>query len=150
MSQTEEILNGLLVELFNDLLKIEENSLTDKNDLSITEIHTIEAIGIKNKKTMGEVANNLRITLGTLTTAINKLVKKGYVEREKDENDKRVVLLSLTQSGINIYNIHKKFHDEMIFSVMEEFKEDEREVLSRLLSKITMFFKEKYNKSDKT
>ena len=33
---------------------------------------------------MGEIAHDLRITVGTLTTAINRLIKKGYVERKKN------------------------------------------------------------------
>ena len=46
MRKIEDILNKLLVQLFNDILQIEEKSLknTQFTDLSITEIHTIEAI----------------------------------------------------------------------------------------------------------
>ena len=48
MPNTQELLNKLLVQLFNDILHIEENSLKniDLIDLSMTEIHTIEAVGI--------------------------------------------------------------------------------------------------------
>ena len=50
MTNTQELLNKLLVQLFNDILHIEENSLKniDLMDLSMTEIHTIEAVGIKD------------------------------------------------------------------------------------------------------
>lgn len=52
MTNTQELLNKLLVQLFNDILHIEENSLKniDLMDLSMTEIHTIEAVGIKDAK----------------------------------------------------------------------------------------------------
>ena len=95
---TEDVLNKVLVQLFNDILHIEEKSMnnTEFKNLSITEIHTIEAIGMEGNRTMGEIAHDLRITLGTLTTAINKLIKKGYVERKRIEQDRRVVLVSLT------------------------------------------------------
>lgn len=85
MRKIEDILNKLLVQLFNDILQIEEKSLknTQFTDLSITEIHTIEAIGLDRSRTMGEIAHDLRITVGTLTTAITKLIKKGYVERKE-------------------------------------------------------------------
>ena len=48
MRKIEDVLNKLLVQLFNDILQIEEKSLknTQFTDLSITEIHTIEAIGL--------------------------------------------------------------------------------------------------------
>ena len=85
MKKSEQVLNVLLVDLFNDILKIEQKSLTQGNfsDLSLTEVHTLEAIGLYDSKTMSEVASKLEITVGTLTTAINKLIKKGYVERKR-------------------------------------------------------------------
>ena len=134
MTNTQELLNKLLVQLFNDILHIEENSL--KNiDLSMTEIHTIEAVGIKDAKTMGEIAHDLRITVGTLSAAITKLIKKGYVERKRTEEDRRVVLVSLTSKGENIYREHQVFHEEMITSMLGNFSEEEEHILAIALKK---------------
>ena len=54
MRKIEDILNKLLVQLFNDILQIEEKSLknTQFTDLSITEIHTIEAIGLDSSRSI--------------------------------------------------------------------------------------------------
>ena len=81
MEKTTAVINRLLVQLFNDVLQIEESSLRNGeiSDISMTEIHTIEAIGMYTEKTMSEVAQSLKITVGTLTTAINKLIRKEYV-----------------------------------------------------------------------
>ena len=99
MEKRAERLNSLLVQLFNDILHIEEKVLksSEIKDLSITEIHTIDAIGTQGNRTMGEIAHDLRITVGTLTSAINRLIKKGYAERSRTEEDRRVVLVSLTE-----------------------------------------------------
>lgn len=85
MRKIEDILNKLLVQLFNDILQIEEKSLknTQFTDLSITEIHTIEAIGLDRSRTMGEIAHDLRITVGTLTTAITKLIKRDMLKEKE-------------------------------------------------------------------
>lgn len=52
MDKTREVLNELFVDLFNDILAIEEKSLSNGPlaDLSITELHTIEAIGMYEEK----------------------------------------------------------------------------------------------------
>ena len=146
MTNTQELLNKLLVQLFNDILHIEENSLKniDLIDLSMTEIHTIEAIGIKDAKTMGEIAHDLRITVGTLTTAITKLIKKGYVERKRIEEDRRVVLVNLTSKGEEVYKVHQVFHEEMICAMLSNFSDEEEQVLSKSLEKLNTFFEEKY------
>ena len=56
-----ERINDLLVEVFNDILVIEESELRKSrfNDLTITEMHTLEAIGMYRKKTTSEVAKAL-------------------------------------------------------------------------------------------
>ncbi|MGL4731086.1 MAG: MarR family winged helix-turn-helix transcriptional regulator [Clostridium sp.] len=139
-------LNELLVEIFNDILKIEEKSLSNgpMNDLSITEIHTIDAIGMYQEKTMSEVAQSLKITVGTLTTAINKLVKKDYVNRIRCEKDRRSVKISLTNKGKLAYRVHEKFHTDMINSTIDGLTKDEELVLISSLEKVNSFFKEKY------
>ncbi|WP_297133478.1 MarR family winged helix-turn-helix transcriptional regulator [Terrisporobacter sp.] len=145
-NSAEEILNRLLVQLFNDILHIEEKAMknTEFTDLSITEIHTIEAIGTEGNRTMGEIAHDLRITVGTLTTAINRLIKKGYVERKRIEEDRRVVLVSLTESGKAVFLTHSVFHKEMIDEILENFQGEDLEVLNKILEKAIRFFERKY------
>lgn len=144
--ESEDILNVLLVKLFNDILKIEEKSLKEGefSDLSVTEIHIIEAIGFDRERTMSEVANDLNITVGTLTTAINKLIKKEYVDRRRIEEDRRVVLIMLTEKGKLAYKNHENFHDDMIKGVLNELSEHEEVVLMDSLDKVTNFFESKY------
>ena len=143
---TDYVLNKLLVQLFNDILQIEKNAMnnTEFKDLSITEIHTIEAIGKEGNRTMGEIANDLRITVGTLTTAINRLIKKGYVERKRIEEDRRVVVVYLTESGKKVFDEHTLFHKEMIDEVAKNFEDYELKVLTKALSKVSEFFEDKY------
>ena len=145
MNKSTITINELLVQLFNDILQIEEKSLKEGiiSDLSITEIHTIEAIGMYAEKSMSEVAQILKITVGTLTTAIKKLIKKEYVERKRIEEDRRVVLVKLTKKGKLAYRIHEKFHHDMVNTAIDGLSEEE-EVLISSLDKINKFFKEKY------
>lgn len=145
-NSTEDILNTLLVQLFYDILHIEEKAMknTEFANLSITEIHTIEAIGTEGNRTMGEIAHDLRITVGTLTTAINRLIKKGYAERKRIEEDRRVVLVSLTEKGKDVFDEHSVFHKEMIEAILENFEDGDLEVLTKALGKATRFFEKKY------
>lgn len=151
MEKNEEILNSLFVEVFNDILLIEQKTLRTGvlSDLSVTEIHTIEAIGYKTSRTMSEVANDLNITVGTLTTAINKLIKKEYVSRKRIESDRRVVLIELTRKGKLAHRLHERFHRQMVKETLDSMLEDEAMALGRALSNMTTFFKEKYLNNSK-
>lgn len=145
MKELSSVINEILVDLFNDILSIEHRafSVSKFKDLSISEIHTIEAVSYE-ERTMSEVAKQLGITTGTLTIAINNLVNKGYVERRRNEDDRRVVLVSLTQTGKVVFRIHKKFHDDMVKATLEGLSIEEQEILINSLSKLNNFFREKY------
>lgn len=146
MSKSVGIVNELLVETFNDILQIEQKALREGvlKDLSITEVHTIDAIGMYEYRTMTEVAQDLKITLGTLTIAINKLLKKGYVDRKRGEEDRRSVMAALTRKGKLAYRIHDRFHSEMVKATIDGLNDEEEEILIKSLEKLNNFFKEKY------
>ena len=144
MEPNLETVNDYLVSVFNDILTIEESEVKKShfNDLSITEMHTIEAIGMYKKKTSSEVAKELSITVGTLTVAINNLVKKGYVERLRSEDDRRVVKLGLTKKGKLLFRVHQHFHREMVKNILKGMEQEEEQALLRALKNLHDFLQE--------
>lgn len=140
----EEVLNNLLVMLFNDIMDMEHKALITGSfkEISINDMHIIDAIGLKEPKNMSTVAKAMSVTVGTLTTAINNLVKKGYVSRVRSAEDKRVVLLSLTDKGIAAYRKHAAFHKKMVQTVMDGLESDELEILVSAMEKLQRYFKE--------
>lgn len=138
-----KLLNELLVELFNYILLLEERNLKvhGLKKLSITEIHIIEAIHKVKVPSMTEVAQKLMVTVGTLSTSVNRLIQKGFVTSRRSEQDRRVVLLSLTQKGEAALKIHDDFHEKMIDNILENTKFNEDELLINSLQKLMDFFK---------
>jgi DNA-binding MarR family transcriptional regulator len=139
-------MNELMIDIFNDILNIEQSDLKKGyfKDLSVTEIHTIEAIGMYVPRNMSEVARDIGITLGTLTIAISNLVKKGYVERKRSDQDRRVVNIDLTKKGKLAYRIHAKFHRDIIRETIDGLSEKEKNTLVDVLEKLNFSIKEKY------
>ena len=145
MSRAKDLVNELLVEVFNNILSIEEKALRDQGvELSMSEVHVLEAIPNAEHPTMTNVARKLRVTVGTLTTSVGTLVKKGFVKRERGVEDRRIVFLKLTKSAEEVLDIHAKFHDNMINSVFKDLNLEEDEVLIKSLEKISEYFKNHY------
>ena len=80
MEQKSEILHQFLSDVFGDILKREEDSLA-AGDLSLREVQLIDAVcrtvdqGGDNRSTA--IAAARRVAAGTLTCAVDLLVKKG-------------------------------------------------------------------------
>lgn len=139
-----EKVNEYLVKVFDAVLIVEERELKKSrfNNLSIKEMHTIDCIGLNRMKTSSEVANEMSITMGTLTVAINNLEKKGYVKRVRSDSDRRVVHLSLTKQGKLIYRLHNRFHREMVKYIMDGLNETEQGAITKGLENLHHYLEE--------
>ena len=138
-------LNEVLVNLFRDVLEIEQKALScsEFQDLTNNDMHVIEAIGMNEPKNMSTIARILSVTVGTLTIAMNSLVKNGYVTRQRGQTDRRVVYISLSEKGKAAYAHHAKFHQEMIDGVVNQLTEDELSALTKALACLDRWFREK-------
>lgn len=148
VKEVEKNLNHLLVNLFNDILKIEEHVLINEEfkDISITDMHVIEAISYDSSRNMSSVAKALDVTMGTLTIAINNLVKKEYVKRTRSSKDRRVVLICLSPRGQKAFKHHEKFHEEMIQGISRQVDDEEMKTLLKLLNALDTYFVTNYKK----
>lgn len=144
---TEQTLNRLLVQFFKYIMEIEERKLiTDEfRDLTYNDMHIIEEIGIEQPRKMSEIAKLMSVTTGTLTRAVDALEKKGYVQRQRSRQDKRVIHIILTQRGVLAYRHHEKFHQDMIAFILEHVSEEESVVLMRALERLMGYFRQKYD-----
>lgn len=139
-----ESMNEFLVGIFKEIMDIEEKAIinSDFKDITNNDMHIIEAIGVLEPKNMSTVAKSLSVTIGTLTIAMNSLVKKGYVERVRSEEDRRVVLLSLSGKGRKAFEHHKVFHNNMIEATVDKLNEEEKKVLAKALVNLKGYFEE--------
>ena len=89
MKPFEEEINRVIMDTYRSILRVEETILkqTDRVDLTIGELHMLESVGKgkDRRRTISEIAEDLGITLPSVTVAINKLMKKGYVEKVRSE-----------------------------------------------------------------
>jgi len=140
--RTNRVLNELLVNLFNNVMDTEAKAVITEEfkDITNNDMHIIEAINIEEPRMMSDIAKRLNVTVGTLTTNMNSLEKKGYIIRERSTADKRVVHVTLTEKGRKAFFHHRDFHKKMIRTIVKDLNEDEMKVLIRCMQKLDQFF----------
>ena len=138
-----EALNEVMVSLFREINEVEERSIITQEfgDITNNDMHVIDAIGIGEPKNMSAIARGLSVTMGTLTIAMNSLVKKGYVIRQRGKADRRVVYISLSEKGTKAYHRHKDFHEQMVKSAVKELTEEELKALIKALRSLRSWMK---------
>ncbi|MEG1782933.1 MAG: MarR family transcriptional regulator [Oscillospiraceae bacterium] len=146
MQQVKTDINNFLVDTFNRILRIEEDSLSkgEFKNLSVREMHVIEAVvKLKDDNTAKQIASELNITQSTLTTTVGTLEKKGMLIRKTGEKDKRVVKIYLTALAVKAYEHHLTFHEELVDAVMSTLSNQELEIFLKGLDGVSRFFSSK-------
>lgn len=144
MKRFQKILNNMLMEVYHNIVRVEEEFLqkNDRINITIREMHLIECIGLdkENGKTLSEIADYLKVAKPSVTVAVKKLEKKGYLCKTGSRTDGRLVYVTLTREGKKVEAYHKRYHMSMIHEIEDEFGEEEQDYLIRVIAKLNKFF----------
>lgn len=98
--------------------------------------------------TQKELQEMMEIQSGSMSEIITKLETRGFVERTKDENDKRVTRLSMTEEGRAFVEIKKSQPKRSEKDMLEALTDEEQKQLETLLKKLSDDWSKKYIKHD--
>ena len=149
MNKADKTIDGIISRLFITAYKIEEKATAKESGrrLSISELHVLREIGVGRSKSMSQVARGLKISVGALTTAIKKLEDKGYVQRRRNDEDKRVVNIELTKRGERAFEKNDLFHRNLIDAAIGDLTHEERATLLKALKKLDEYFSDEWLKN---
>ena len=92
--------------------------------------------------TMGEFSNALVVPLSTATRVADWLVDNGYIQRLPDPDDRRVVRVSLTDMGRELFKAIDRYIRERMQQILSSLTNEERTTLLTLVSKVVSGLKE--------
>lgn len=92
------------------------------------------------KLTMKEIAELIGKDKSTVTSLVNKLLKLGYIKKEKKEEDKRVTYIILTKKGLEIKDTFKEISKEVYETAYKDFSKKDKEVFLESLKRMNNNF----------
>jgi DNA-binding MarR family transcriptional regulator len=105
-------------------------------DLTRQEARVMGATGERPAWTMGELAAELVVAMGSLTVIVDRLVRKGLLHRERATEDRRVVRVKLTAAGHRLALEHQRHRLQMARAMLGALDEGEQAVFLRMMRKI--------------
>lgn len=109
-------------------------------DLSPLQMYTLLILSEHGSCTMRELARQQKIVPASMTAQIDRLVKKGLIERTNDKTDGRIVRVQMSDEGKEkLKQLYTKKHEEtkQILSILTQ---EEQEALVASMKKIEAHF----------
>lgn len=97
---------------------------------------TLRRSGAPYALTAGQLLSSMMVASGTMTNRIDRLAARGFVERRRDPDDGRVVVVGLTRAGRSLIDRALPAHTENESRLLAFLSERERQVLTGLLRRM--------------
>lgn len=92
------------------------------------------------KLSMKEIGQLIGKDKSTITALVNKLLKLGYVEKERSQEDRRVTYIILTEKGKDVEGKFNDISKKVYLTAYKNFSKEERDILLKLLKKMNNNF----------
>lgn len=104
-----------IVRIMNKAVSIEKDPIDIGHGTLLypSEVHLIDMAGRFPDENVSQIASRLGITKGAVSQTAKKLEEKGYLEKVKRENDKKTIVLRLTEYGKDAFRWHRAYHETM-------------------------------------
>lgn len=141
---TDETVHEILILFLRTTKKFNEFEdiaieLDNGEKLFPSQLHIIEAIGSNRANKVTQLSQNFHITKGAVSQVVNKLHEKSYINKERNKDFGKEVILSLTRKGQKAFEIQNKMHKKMeedFIAYLEAFSPQQVDSFIQILTKI--------------
>ena len=132
-----EKLDQVKTSLFELKRKLLEDKISEQPyNLTITKFLILKFIGVSSKRMVAEISSNLKLTSGATTILLNQLEDDALVQRVRDQKDRRIVWISLTEAGETLVNYvieqRNLFWQDMLFALTPEEQDEYLRMLEKM------------------
>ena len=111
-------------------------SASSGEELSLQELKVVDFIGQRESPIMREASEYMQVAVSTMTGIIDKLEDKGLVKRERNDEDRRIVRVLLTNKGRKLYQSYVENYLELSRRMLQALDDKEQENYLELTKKI--------------
>jgi DNA-binding MarR family transcriptional regulator len=134
LEQVEQLTRAF--ERFTRRFKVAEAVAAADNALNALDAQTLVFIAEHPGCGMGDVARYLNVAMTTMSSAVDRLVKKDLIDRRRPEDNRRAVALSANQKGRQVVDDHIEGYRQACRTMLRALDSSERGELIRLTEKI--------------
>ncbi len=118
------------------IIKRRGRDILSNFDITTPQFLALQILKDRPGVTMGELCDLLFLACSTGTDLIDRMEKNGYLERNRDTKDRRVVRLSITEKGKDVIGQVLKARRRYVDSILTQLTEEETDGLAQALEKL--------------
>jgi MarR family 2-MHQ and catechol resistance regulon transcriptional repressor len=126
----------LLWKASHAVMRYDQKSISRQGFASLSDFAVLEVLLHKGSLPVNTIGQKVLLSSGSITTAVQRLEKKGLLRKERREDDARVVLVHLTEAGHALIVEAFAHHSENLNELFDVFTDEERVQFAGLIRQI--------------
>lgn len=112
-------------------------------DLTNDQHYILRYIHQSGECTSSELADAFDVNKSAITAIINRMADRGLIQRTRDENDRRVIYLTLSEAGMALYQNCQERVRLLVESIITQFEENEIKAFMETYEKLAQILADK-------
>lgn len=113
--------------------------------LNLAEIRIIYTVGNNPGINITELSGELGVGKSTVSPLVNRLHKKQYIKKLKEVNNKKNILLHLTEKGTTAKVSFEKFHQDFIWRHAQDLRVEQYSGFNEVLRRVEEYLDSQLN-----
>ena len=141
----EQVINSLK-NLAYEIIAYREKQLKTEN-ISFTGMFMLSFIAKRGPQKLSDLAVRMEQTKSSITYVVDALERRGFLKREYDEEDRRVIWVKLSEKAVSLFTFHDQFEQTMLVS-LSKFDPLKLEAASEVIDRITVSINSERTRDD--
>jgi MarR family transcriptional regulator, organic hydroperoxide resistance regulator len=135
LSDFADKLNQVMPMLIREFSRLQPDEIY-KGKITLPQILILDFLSSKDKIKMKDIATFMKITTPAATGIVDRLVKSGYVLRDYDKQDRRIIKILITPKGSSLLRRIKEEKRNLTIKIFQRISKSDRENYLRILTHI--------------
>lgn len=108
---------------FVEIMDVIKPEIWEEEEITSTQFQILKTLSTREKWTVSEIADAMKVRASATTVIIDRLVKRGLVDRYRSDLDRRIVYVQLNEIGLEAFHLIQKKRNGVLLKYMSQLTE---------------------------
>ncbi len=125
----------LMPAIMRDFARLQSNEIY-KGQVTLPQLLILGFLDTEGPQKMKTLAEFMKVSTAAMTGTVQRLVLQGYVQRDYDKSDRRIIKIEITPKGVGLLKRINEKRVQVVNKVFGQISEDDRADYLRVMAKV--------------
>jgi DNA-binding MarR family transcriptional regulator len=126
---------------FMEIMDVIKPEVWEDEEITSTQFQILKTLSARDKWTVSEIADAMKVRASATTVIIDRLVKRGYVDRYRSELDRRIVYVQLNDSGMHNFERIQEKRNGVLLKYVSQLSEKQLTDMAACIEQLSAIVK---------